>query len=585
MFRIRQIADPNLPLNKREIDQVRAILKERLPGLPQHELDELPQRLIDPTMHRLRAMLFVADDIRGRLQGFALVSFAQDVKFCLLEYIATIRSMSGGGVGGALYQRVREVARDLGALGLFYECLPDDPDACSDPALARSNAARLRFYERFGARPLMNTGYESAVKPGDKDLPYLVYDDLGAGRDLSRDEGQRVIRAILERKYDHLCSPEYVKQVVASVVDEPIRLREARYVKKPVPEPVRDRRGESLIALVVNDRHEIHHVRERGYVESPVRIKSILEGILPTGLFQRVEPKEYAESHILGVHDPALVGYLKRVCEGVEPGKSVYPYVFPIRNATRPPKDLAYCAGYYCIDTFTPLNHNAYIAAKRAVDCSLTAAEIVRDGQRFAYALVRPPGHHAEARAFGGFCYFCNAAIAANFLSRHGRVAILDVDYHHGNGQQDIFYRRSDVLTVSIHGHPRFAYPFFTGFEEERGEGEGEGFNVNMPLPESVDGVRYREALASALRKIKRFGPRFVVVSLGYDTARRDPTGTWSLAPSDFRENGAMIAGLGLPTLIVQEGGYRTGSLGQNARAFFEGLHAAAGDVLREVKP
>lgn len=575
MFRIRQIADPNLPLNKRELEQVRSILKDRLPALPQHELDELPARLVDPLMHRLRAMLFVADDIRGRLQGFALVSFAPDVRFCLLEYIATVRTMSGGGVGGALYEKTRDVARSLAAVGLFYECLPDDPEACSDPALAKSNAARLKFYERFGARPIINTGYETPVKPGDKDLPHLVYDDLGSGHALTRDETRKVYKAILERKYAHLCSPEYVKQVVASVTDDPVLLREPRYVKRPEPAPAREKKGESLIALVVSDRHEIHHVRERGYVESPVRIKSILEGILPTGFFQRVEPKEFAESHILGAHDPALVGYLKRVCEGVEPGKSVYPYVFPIRNATRPPKDLAYCAGYYCIDTFTPLNKNAYVAAKRAVDCALTAAEIVRDGQRFAYALVRPPGHHAERRAFGGFCYFCNSAIAANFLSRHGKVAILDVDYHHGNGQQDIFYKRADVLTVSIHGHPRFAYPFFTGFEEEKGEGEGEGFNVNMPLPESVDGKRYREALASALRKIKRYEPRFLVVSLGYDTGRKDPTGTWSLTPSDFRENGAMISSLGLPTVIVQEGGYRTGSLGQNARAFFEGLSSA----------
>src|SRR5690606_10819493 len=129
----------------------------------------------------------------------------------------------------------------------------------------------------------------------------------------------------------------------------------------------------------------------------------------------------------------------------------------------------------------------------------------------------RPPGHHAERAMFGGFCYFNNAAIAAHYLLHNGRVAILDVDYHHGNGQQDIFYRRGDVLTVSIHGDPAFAYPFFVGFKEERGEGEGEGCNLNLPLPELVDGERYRVALEEALRAIERFDPRFLIVCLGLD--------------------------------------------------------------------
>ena len=152
-------------------------------------------------------------------------------------------------------------------------------------------------------------------------------------------------------------------------------------------------------------------------------------------------------------------------------------------------------AGYYCIDTFTPISRNAYPAARRGVDCALTAARELLAGRRIAYALVRPPGHHAERRSFGGFCYFNNNAIAAQYLTAYGRVAILDIDYHHGNGQQDIFYRRSDVLTVSIHGHPGFAYPYFSGFKEECGEGEGEGFNLNLPLPEAVDGAAYRKAL------------------------------------------------------------------------------------------
>src|SRR5262249_44033026 len=158
---------------------------------------------------------------------------------------------------------------------------------------------------------------------------------------------------------------------------------------------------------------------------------------------------------------------------------------------TRPPRDLAIRAGYYCIDTFTPLNRNAWPAARRAVDCTLTAAHALVTGTRLAYALVRPPGHHAEHSAFGGFCYLNNAAIAANYLAEHGRIAILDIDYHHGNGQQEIFYRRSDVLTVSIHGHPSFAYPYFTGFPSETGEGEGRRVNLNFALGEHLDGKEY----------------------------------------------------------------------------------------------
>jgi acetoin utilization deacetylase AcuC-like enzyme len=253
-------------------------------------------------------------------------------------------------------------------------------------------------------------------------------------------------------------------------------------------------------------------------------------------------------------------------------GKSLYPYVFPIRNPTRRPKELSVRAGYYCIDTFTPLNQNAFPAAKRAADCAMTAATALLSGERLAYALVRPPGHHAEHAAFGGFCYFNNCAVVAQHLSRVGPVAILDIDYHHGNGQQEIFYERGDVLTISIHGHPEFAYPYFTGFEDERGAKAGSGFNLNIPLPEQAAPERYRQALGRALERIRRFGPRFLIVALGLDTAKGDPTGSWSLVARDFEENGRLIGGLRLPTLVVQEGGYRTRTLGVNARQFFAGL-------------
>jgi len=276
------------------------------------------------------------------------------------------------------------------------------------------------------------------------------------------------------------------------------------------------------------------------------------------------------------VHDSAFVDYLRRACSRVNSGRSIYPYVFPIRNQRRPPKELPLRAGYFCMDTFTPLNENAYLAARRAVDCTMTAADRVLQGARYAYALVRPPGHHAERRIFGGFCYFNNAAIAAHYLSQFGRVAMLDIDYHHGNGTQYIFYDRADVLTVSIHGHPSFAYPYFSGFRQEVGEGAGKGYNFNLPLPETITPERYRKMLARAIRRIRRFAPRFLVVGLGFDTGAGDPTGSWPNRPADFGRIGAMIGQQGYPTLIVQEGGYRTRTIGANARNFFEGLARAA---------
>jgi acetoin utilization deacetylase AcuC-like enzyme/ribosomal protein S18 acetylase RimI-like enzyme len=330
------------------------------------------------------------------------------------------------------------------------------------------------------------------------------------------------------------------------------------------------------IPLVVNERHSIHHVKERGYVEAPVRVGSILVELDKSGLFQRIEPKSWGDRHIRAVHDGGLVDYIEKACAEAPEGKSVYPYVFPVRNASRRPKDRSVLAGYWCIDTFTPLNRDAYPAARRAVDCALTAAERVKEGAPLAYALVRPPGHHAERRAFGGFCYFNNAAIAAHYLSQQGRVAILDVDYHHGNGAQDIFYERSDVLTVSVHGHPSFAYPYFTGFRDETGRAAGAGYNLNIPLPETITPEQHRDAVRTALKRVARHEPAFLVVALGLDLAKGDPTGTWSNTAADFRALGRLIGEAGWPTLVVQEGGYRVRTLGVNARHFFIGLAEGA---------
>ncbi|MGD8959998.1 MAG: GNAT family N-acetyltransferase, partial [Desulfobacteraceae bacterium] len=518
-----------------------------------------------------------AESIKGKVRGFAILLHEPTLRFTYLDWIATATDRAGAGIGGALYARIRQESTALKVQGLFFECLPDDAKDCPDPLLLKQNRARLRFYERYGARPIVNSGYESPVKPGDTCMPHLVYDDLGSGRPLKKAFARQVVRAILERKYADYCPADYVARVVASFREDPVRLREFRYVKPAAVIAAVESRSAEQIALIVNDRHDIHHVHERGYVESPVRVKSILKAIEPSGLFAAIKPRPFADKHLHAVHDADFVGYLKRACAAVPTGKSLYPYIFPIRNKTRPPKEPSVLSGYYCIDTFTPINANAYPAARRSVDCALTAAREILDGRRMAYALIRPPGHHAERRSFGGFCYFNNSAIAAQYLCAHGRVAILDVDYHHGNGGQDIFYRRSDVLTVSIHGHPRFAYPYFSGFEDERGEGEGEGFNLNIPLPEAVDGERYRKALARALQRIKEFKPQFLILGFGLDPAKGDPTGSWSLTVRDFTHNGRMIGALGLPLVVVQEGGYRTQTLGKNALAFFQGLVAGAG--------
>jgi acetoin utilization deacetylase AcuC-like enzyme/GNAT superfamily N-acetyltransferase len=576
---IRRLYDDILPGDRTAIAAAQEILATQFPGIDRRDIHGLPDKLRHPAQHGFLAMLYVAESARGAVRAFALVYHEPNQRFLYLDFIAARPGRTGGGVGGALYDRIRSDARELGCYGIFFECLPDDPALSPDSKVRRQNAARLRFYEAFGARPITGTAYETPVTPGNTDAPYLVFDDLGSSRPLRRRAARDAVRAILEGKYHHLCPPEYVERVVTSFREDPVKLRPPKYGGDVTATPAllgEVPRPERRIVLVVNDRHSIHHVRERGYVEAPVRIAAIRRQLEPTGLIEEFRAKRFPDRHILELHDAGWVRYFQRVCERIGPHRSVYPYVFPIRNAARPPKELEVRAGYYCIDTFTPLSRNAYLAARHAVDCTLTAAQALLDGHRLAYALVRPPGHHAERRAFGGFCYFNNAAIAAHYLSHHVRIAILDIDYHHGNGQQDIFWERSDVLTLSIHGHPNFAYPYFSGFADETGEGSGAGFNRNYPMAESIDGEAYRKTLERALARVRTHGTEVLVVALGFDTGSNDPTGTWSLRADDFAANGRLIGELGLPVLVVQEGGYRVRNLGVNARHFFTGLSQGA---------
>lgn len=586
MFRILKIFDVTTPTNRRLLSQVQAMLRVQFDQLSEKEIATLPVRLAEPHKYRFRSILLVAENGAATVRGFALLLYDPELEFCLLDYVCAARGQTGGGIGGALYERVREEAWQLGAIGIFLEALPDDPSLSPDARVRKQNAARLKFYEHFGARPIVGTAYETPFKDNEPDPPYLVFDDLGQ-KDLrpGKAHARKIVRAILERKYGSVAPAGYIDAVVKSFRDDPVTLREPRYVREaPVTSERRPRVRK--IALIVNDRHDIHHVRDRGYVEAPVRVRSILKELDRTQIFERIPPRHFGIRNVESVHDREFVRFLRKACANVPPTSSVYPYVFPVRNHARPPRELPLRAGYYCIDTFTPLNANAYKAALRSVDCTLTGAECLLDGGRAAYALVRPPGHHAEHRSFGGFCYFNSAAVAAHYLSDHGRVALLDVDYHHGNGSQDIFWRRRDVLTVSIHGHPRFTYPYFSGFSDEGGEGEGKGYNVNLPLPENIDGPRYRQELTKALGVVRKFAPQFLVIALGLDTAKGDPTGSFRLTAKDFRANGQLTGELNLPTLVVQEGGYKTRTLGVNARHFFSGFweRMTADDAARRVQ-
>jgi acetoin utilization deacetylase AcuC-like enzyme len=325
---------------------------------------------------------------------------------------------------------------------------------------------------------------------------------------------------------------------------------------------------------------ELHRGELVPCFEAPERAELILQAVRRAGL--RVsEPREFPVEALHAVHDAAFVAFLRTAhAEWRAAGKAGFmlPTAFPARGLRqdRIPAGLDGRMGYYSFDPGTPIVEGTWEAAFAAARCALTAAASVAQGARSAYALCRPPGHHAARATYGGYCFLNNAALAAQHLRDLGcrRVAVLDLDAHHGNGTQEIFWERPDVLFVSIHGTPETEYPYYLGHADERGAGAGEGFTRNFPLPREATWEQYGPTLDAALDAVARFGPDALVVSLGVDTFAGDPIGPIALRTGHFPIMGRRVAALRLPTVIVQEGGYAVADIGANVVGVLGGLEA-----------
>lgn len=313
--------------------------------------------------------------------------------------------------------------------------------------------------------------------------------------------------------------------------------------------------------------------------ETPERAEILLSAV--TGAGHEILPsKEFGIEPVKAIHDPGYLNYLENAwrmwTELPDYGPEIIPNVHPGRNMNIKPKAIVGLAGYYQTDTACPIGPGTWEGALATANTALSAADaVISDGgEDHAYALCRPPGHHAYADMAGGFCFLNNSAIAAQYCLDNGakKVAILDVDVHHGNGTQGIFYNRDDVMTLSLHGDPQAYYPFYTGYEDEVGEGDGRGFNKNYPLPYGTGDEPYFVSLAAALLEIEEYEPDVLVVALGLDASEHDPLAFLQITTTGFRRIARAIGSIAKPTVLVQEGGYISDHLGANLAAFLEGF-------------
>jgi acetoin utilization deacetylase AcuC-like enzyme len=346
---------------------------------------------------------------------------------------------------------------------------------------------------------------------------------------------------------------------------------------------------------VYSDRHLRHDITHETVLGEEIpayevaeRAENIRESLEADGGFDIVGPTDHGLEPILAVHDEGLVRFLETCWfevrrQGIQ-RKALIPDTWPnpamfdgmgveAIDALRASAAIAGRAGWYGLDSSTPFVAGTYNAARASVDVALTTADLVIAGETAAYGLCRPPGHHAARALYAGYCFFNNAAIAAEAIVRSTgeRVGILDVDFHHGNGTQQIFWRRGDVRYVSLHGDPDRQYPYYLGRAGETGEGEGTGENVNLPLPAGTDDEAYLAVLDRALEALLAVPGSVIVVSLGFDTFALDPLGDFSLTTEGYHEAGRRVAATGRRLVILQEGGYHRPSLGDNARAWLRG--------------
>ncbi len=315
--------------------------------------------------------------------------------------------------------------------------------------------------------------------------------------------------------------------------------------------------------------------------ERPTRAEYIVKRITETQLGPISPPDDFGMGPITAVHDDAFVAFLQTAWEKWKAagfnGEAI-PTCWPARRMAQTcPDFIEGQLGYYALAAETSLSEGTWQAAYASAQVALTGADRIRNGASAAFSLCRPPGHHAAIDMYGGYCFLNNAAIAAQYLRDKGadRVAILDVDFHHGNGTQDIFYHRDDVLFISLHGDPMDAFPHFLGHADESGTGPGAGFNLNFPMPPDTPYGVWRDAMLKGMERIVEFKADALVISLGVDTFENDPISFFKLKSTDFLTMGKDIAAAGLPTLFVMEGGYDVEEIGINVVNVLMGFEGA----------